>query len=218
MVDATHPFAERISASAARAAPAAGVPLLRLERPAGASAPATAGTGSPTSTRPPRPSRGSGERVLLTTGRQGLAAFAGVDDAWFLVRCVDPPGPPLPARHELLLDRGPYTLDGRAGARRAPRDRPGRHQGQRRHAHRGQARRGARARAAGDRRAPPAAARRPDRGLRRGGAGLGARSRRVAPRRVDARRLARDRARRRGPDDQQRAHVDGVEVERRRAS
>ena len=39
---------------------------------------------------------GCGERVLLTTGRQGLAAFAGVDDAWFLIRCVDPPGPPLP--------------------------------------------------------------------------------------------------------------------------
>ena len=32
--------------------------------------------------------------------------------AWFLVRCIDPPEPPLPARHELLLDRGPYTLEG----------------------------------------------------------------------------------------------------------
>src|SRR6185312_15876018 len=47
-----------------------------------------------------------------STGRQGLAAFAGVADAWFLVRCVDPPDPPLPPRHELLLDRGPYTVDG----------------------------------------------------------------------------------------------------------
>ena len=28
------------------------------------------------------------------------------------MRCIDPPEPPLPARHELLLDRGPYTLDG----------------------------------------------------------------------------------------------------------
>ena len=32
--------------------------------------------------------------------------------AWFLIRCVDPPDPPLPPRHELLLDRGPYTLAG----------------------------------------------------------------------------------------------------------
>jgi precorrin-6A/cobalt-precorrin-6A reductase len=52
-----------------------------------------------------------GRRVLLTTGRQGLASFAGIEEAWFLVRCVDPPDSPLPARPELLLDRGPYTLD-----------------------------------------------------------------------------------------------------------
>ena len=31
---------------------------------------------------------------------------------WFLVRCVDPPRPPLPRHHELRLDRGPYTLEG----------------------------------------------------------------------------------------------------------
>jgi precorrin-6A/cobalt-precorrin-6A reductase len=53
-----------------------------------------------------------GSRVLLTTGRQGLAAFAGVSDAWFLIRCVDPPEHPLPPRSEVLLDRGPYTLQG----------------------------------------------------------------------------------------------------------
>jgi precorrin-6A/cobalt-precorrin-6A reductase len=112
LVDATHPFAERISASAARAAPAAGVPLLRLERPGWTQRPgdrwhwvgdleqAAAAIGA------------LGERVLLTTGRQGLGAFATVGHAWFLVRCVDPPDPPLPPRHELLLARGPYTLDG----------------------------------------------------------------------------------------------------------
>lgn len=53
-----------------------------------------------------------GGRVLLTTGRQGLAAFAGVQDTWFLVRCVEQPDPPLPPQHELLLNRGPYTIDG----------------------------------------------------------------------------------------------------------
>jgi precorrin-6A/cobalt-precorrin-6A reductase len=54
---------------------------------------------------------GLGDRVFLTTGRQSLAAFAGVD-AWFLVRTVDPPEPPLPRRVEVLLDRGPFTVDG----------------------------------------------------------------------------------------------------------
>jgi precorrin-6A/cobalt-precorrin-6A reductase len=28
------------------------------------------------------------------------------------VRCVDPPDPPLPPHHEVLLDRGPYELQG----------------------------------------------------------------------------------------------------------
>jgi precorrin-6A/cobalt-precorrin-6A reductase len=112
VVDATHPFAERISASAAAACPRAGVPLLRLQRPGWSAGPgddwhwvdhleAAAGVIS-----------SHGERVLLTSGRQGLSAFAQVQDVWFLVRCVEPPEPPLPPRHRLLLDRGPYTVEG----------------------------------------------------------------------------------------------------------
>jgi precorrin-6A/cobalt-precorrin-6A reductase len=112
VVDATHPFAERISASAAEACPAAGVPLLRLERPGWTERPGdrwhrVADLADAAALVPKL-----GRRVLLTTGRQGLAAFAPVEDAWFLIRCVDPPGPPLPAHHELRLDRGPYTLAG----------------------------------------------------------------------------------------------------------
>src|SRR5690606_9844288 len=42
----------------------------------------------------------------------GLAAFADLDGLWFLVRSVDPPAAPHPARTETLLDRGPFTLDG----------------------------------------------------------------------------------------------------------
>jgi len=112
VVDATHPFAERISASAAAACPRAGVPLLRLQRPGWRAGPDddwhwVANLDEAAAAIP-----SLGTRVLLTTGRQGLAAFAGVQDAWFLVRCVEPPEPPLPPRHQLLLDRGPYTVDG----------------------------------------------------------------------------------------------------------
>ncbi len=112
VLDATHPFAERISASAATACAHAGVPLLRLQRPgwserAGDRWHWVDDLDAAAAAIPPL-----GERVLLTTGRQGLAAFAGVHDAWFLVRCVEQPDPPLPAQHQLLLDRGPYTLDG----------------------------------------------------------------------------------------------------------
>ncbi|HEY1274674.1 MAG TPA: cobalt-precorrin-6A reductase [Thermoleophilaceae bacterium] len=112
VVDATHPFAERISASAASASAAAGLPLLRLERPGWRERPGDrwhwAGDLREAAALVPR----LGRRVLLTTGRQGLAEFAGVDSAWFLVRCVEPPAPPLPPDCEVLLDRGPYRLAG----------------------------------------------------------------------------------------------------------
>jgi precorrin-6A/cobalt-precorrin-6A reductase len=112
VVDATHPFARRISASAAYACPIAGVPLLRLERPGWSERPGDRWHRVPDVAAAAALLPSAGARALLTTGRQGLAAFASVDAVWFLVRCVDPPEPPLPPRHELLLDRGPYTLAG----------------------------------------------------------------------------------------------------------
>jgi precorrin-6A/cobalt-precorrin-6A reductase len=111
VVDATHPFAQRISASATRACATAGVPLLRLERRGWTERPGDRWHRVPDLAAAAALVPRLGRRVLLTTGRQGLAAFAQVG-AWFLIRCVDPPDPPLPARHELLLDRGPYTLAG----------------------------------------------------------------------------------------------------------
>lgn len=108
VVDATHPFAERISASALQACAATEVPLLRLERPGWSERPGDrwhwVGDLDEAAELVPQ----LGHRVLLTTGRQGLAAFASID-SWFLIRCVDPPGSPLPVRCELLLDRGPYS-------------------------------------------------------------------------------------------------------------
>ena len=52
-----------------------------------------------------------GKRVFLTTGRTSLAAFAELD-LEFLIRCVDPPSGPMPRRARVLLDRGPFTVDG----------------------------------------------------------------------------------------------------------
>jgi precorrin-6A/cobalt-precorrin-6A reductase len=116
VVDATHPFAQRISASAVSACTAAGVPLLRLERPGWSERPGDSWTWVDDLDGAAAAVGSCGNiRVLLTTGRQGLSAFSALHRAWFLIRCVEAPQPPLPARHELILDRGPYTLAGELG-------------------------------------------------------------------------------------------------------
>jgi len=111
VVDATHPFAQTISANAAQACARAGVPLLRLARPAWTARPGDDWrvAGSLEEAAALLPALGS--RVFLTTGRQGLSVFASLDELWFLIRCVDPPSGPMPARGEVLLARGPYARD-----------------------------------------------------------------------------------------------------------
>ncbi|WP_280506216.1 cobalt-precorrin-6A reductase [Nocardia farcinica] len=110
VVDATHPFAATISANAARAAADAGVPLLRLLRPAWTPGPGDRWIPVPDLTEAARAAAGH-ERVFLTIGRQGVSAFADLAAPWFLIRAIDPPTAALPPRHELLLARGPFTLD-----------------------------------------------------------------------------------------------------------
>ncbi|WP_351228063.1 cobalt-precorrin-6A reductase [Streptomyces sp. NPDC002133] len=113
LIDATHPFAGTISFNAARAAGLAHVPLLALRRPGWAPVEGDIWHSAGSLEEAARALPALGRRVFLTTGRMGLAAFADADDAlWFLVRSVDPPEPPHPARMEVLLDRGPFTLDG----------------------------------------------------------------------------------------------------------
>lgn len=112
VIDATHPFAATISSHAARAAAQVHVPLLVLRRSAWVAGPGDRWheVGSLQEAAAILPS--VGRRPLLTTGRQGVDAFAHLDDLAFVVRTVDPPEVPLPRRHTLLLDRGPYALAG----------------------------------------------------------------------------------------------------------
>lgn len=113
VIDATHPFAERMSWSAFAACAATGTRLLRLERPPFDRDPAidwreVDSLGEAAALLP-----AAGRRVFLTTGRQGLAAFAPVSGAFFLIRCVQAPDPAaLPPDHAVVLDRGPFTLAG----------------------------------------------------------------------------------------------------------
>jgi precorrin-6A/cobalt-precorrin-6A reductase len=111
VIDATHPFAERISSSAAEATARIGVPLLRLERPGWTAGPLDRWTWVADVTAAAAQIRERGpRRVLLTTGRQGLSVFADDPVSWFLIRCVDPPAVALPGRHQIVLDRGPFKL------------------------------------------------------------------------------------------------------------
>jgi precorrin-6A/cobalt-precorrin-6A reductase len=109
VVDATHPFAETMTASAARAAEATGMALLRLQRPGWHEQPGDDWRWVESLADAAAVVAGF-DRVFLTTGRQGLAAFAGLT-GHCLVRSVDPPEPPLPARTPVVLGRGPFGLD-----------------------------------------------------------------------------------------------------------
>jgi precorrin-6A/cobalt-precorrin-6A reductase len=117
VVDATHPFAQKISANAAAATMSAGLPLLSLRRPPWRpqegdrwlDVPDIAGAAR---TVAERADRQPGLRAFLTTGRQDVDEFAHIANAWFLIRLVDPPERDTPPQHTILRSRGPYTLAG----------------------------------------------------------------------------------------------------------
>ncbi|KJK59932.1 cobalt-precorrin-6A reductase [Saccharothrix sp. ST-888] len=121
LIDATHPFAGTISRNAAEAAAEVHVPLLALRRPSWV--PVSGDRWHPVDSLAEAADAlpGLGRRVFLTTGRQGLAAFAHLGDHYFLARSVDAPEAPMPPHTEVLLDRGPFTLDGERAVCRAHR-------------------------------------------------------------------------------------------------
>ena len=111
VVVATHPFAARMTANAVAAAETVGVPLLVLRRPGWREGPGDRWHRVPDAGAAAALLPELGKRVFLATGSGDLHVFAGLDDLWFLLRAVDPPPPPLPARHHLVLARGPFTAD-----------------------------------------------------------------------------------------------------------
>ncbi|WP_330460930.1 cobalt-precorrin-6A reductase [Streptomyces sp. NBC_00820] len=111
LVDATHPFAESITANAAAAARATGIPAVVLRRPGWQPGPDDLWHSVPSLAVAAETLPRLGRRVFLTTGRLGLAAFAHLTDRHFVIRCVEHPDPPLPPCTRVVLARGPFTLD-----------------------------------------------------------------------------------------------------------
>ncbi|WP_020550227.1 cobalt-precorrin-6A reductase [Streptomyces scabrisporus] len=111
VVDATHPFAARISANAVTACAEAGVPLLRLQRPGWTAVPGDRWYPVDSADEAARVLPGLARRVFLTTGRLETAPYAHLDDLWFLLRSVEPPTGALPRACEVLLSRGPFTVE-----------------------------------------------------------------------------------------------------------
>lgn len=115
VIDATHPFAATMTAHAAQATAQLGLPMIRLNRPGWTAEPGDRWYRVPDLAAAADTSAELGDRILLTIGRQGVAAFAGHIRPWYLIRAIDPPEDPLPPRHEILLARGPFTVDEEAG-------------------------------------------------------------------------------------------------------
>lgn len=109
VVDATHPFAERISANAAAACHSSGTPLLRIERPSWRDHPLADRWLWVADHDEAARSAAGYERVLLTVGRQALEHYRELTGV--IARMVELPEHPLPSAWEVRLDRGPFDID-----------------------------------------------------------------------------------------------------------
>lgn len=107
VIDATHPFAARISDHAARACTLTGRPRLRLARPEWPRQPGDRWIAADSMADAAARLPGLGRRAFLTVGIQEVAAFAGLTGLWFLVRLIA--AQPLPlADYTVVTGRGPF--------------------------------------------------------------------------------------------------------------
>ncbi len=115
VVDATHPFAAMMRWHAYEACNRTGVPRLRLERPAWqAQAGDRWSVVADLAAAAAAIASGDSRRVFVTTGRSTLATFAPACDGrrWWLVRSIDPPERLQLHPAEVILERGPFSLEG----------------------------------------------------------------------------------------------------------
>ncbi len=113
LVDATHPFAAQISRNAAAAARVTGTPIVAFVRPPWRREPGDDWREVETLEDAARAIGETPKRVLLTSGRLGLASFVVAPQHHYVIRTIDPPEAEVLALlpdHALLFDRGPFDL------------------------------------------------------------------------------------------------------------
>lgn len=109
LIDATHPYAARISANVAEAARLANVPILALRRPGWQRAEGDRWVEVDDVSEAVAVLGPAGRRVFLALGRQEVGAFEAAPQHHYLLRSVDPVEPPLAVPHiDYLLARGPF--------------------------------------------------------------------------------------------------------------
>ncbi|MHA1564000.1 MAG: cobalt-precorrin-6A reductase [Alphaproteobacteria bacterium] len=110
VIDATHPFAQQISANARAACHRVDCPRLILARPPWRRRTGDDWRGVDNAAAAAAMVASLGSRVFLTLGHRDLPAFAGLTDHWFLIRVIEQPHDLAISRHLIVTGRGPFDL------------------------------------------------------------------------------------------------------------
>lgn len=111
VIDATHPFAAEMSRNAILASTGTGTPLIALERAPWSKRPGdtwieVVDVDGAVTALPDDPAK-----VFLAIGRQHIAPFTAKPQHAYTLRFVDPPEAPPPFAADVIVSRGPFTLD-----------------------------------------------------------------------------------------------------------
>ena len=108
VIDATHPFADKIAANAAESCDRIGIPRIKFCRPAWKKN-GISWISSSDYVDTVKKLKSMGERIFLSIGTNKLETFSILSNKWFLVRTIDKPILPIPLRnYRILIDRGPF--------------------------------------------------------------------------------------------------------------
>lgn len=111
VIDATHPFAEQMSAHAEAACGATGTALVSFSRPPWTRIDGDRWSEADTADAAAQLIGDVPRRVFLTVGRLQLPAFEAAPLHDYLIRSIDPPKPaPRLPQHRVILARGPFSL------------------------------------------------------------------------------------------------------------